>query len=81
MPTKENGGLAADGKSVTYKLKSGVKWSDGKPFTADDVIFTWQYVTDKATASTNYANFSTFDKIDKIDDLTVKVSFKDVTPG
>ena len=81
VPTKENGGLAADGKSVTYKLKSGVKWSDGQPFTADDVIFTWQYVTDKATASTNYANFSTIATIDKVDDLTVKVSFKDVTPG
>ena len=61
IPTKENGGLAADGKSVTYKLKKDVKWSDGKPFTADDVIFTWQYVTDKATASTNIANFSTID--------------------
>jgi len=81
VPTKENGGLSADGKSVTYKLKSGVKWSDGQPFTADDVIFTWQYVTEKTTASTNYANFSTIDKIDKIDDLTVKVLFKDVTPG
>jgi peptide/nickel transport system substrate-binding protein len=81
IPTKENGGLAADGKSVTYKLKQGVKWSDGQPFTADDVIFTWQYVTDKTTASTNYSNFSTIDKIDKVDDYTVKVSFKDVTPG
>jgi len=81
VPTRENGGLAADGKSVTYKLRSGVKWSDGQPFTADDVIFTYEYVTDKATASSGYANFSTIDKIDKIDDLTIKVSFKDVTPG
>jgi len=81
IPTKENGGLAADGKSVTYKLKKDVKWSDGKPFTADDVIFTWQYVTDKATASTNIANFSTITTIDKVDDYTVKVNFKDVTPG
>jgi len=81
VPTRENGGLAADGRSVTYKLRSGVKWSDGQPFTADDVIFTYEYVTDKATASSNYANFSTIDKIDKIDDLTIKVSFKDVTPG
>ena len=81
VPTKENGGLAADGKSVTYKLKQDVKWSDGKPFTADDVIFTWQYVTDKETASTNSPTSSTIDKIDKIDDYTVKVTFKDVTPG
>lgn len=81
VPTRENGGLAADGKSVTYKLRPGVKWSDGQPFTADDVIFTHAYVTDKMTASTNYANFSMIEKIEKIDDLTVKVVFKDVTPG
>ena len=41
-PTKENGGLSADGKVVTWKLKQGVKWHDGKPFTADDVVFTWE---------------------------------------
>ena len=37
IPICENGGLAKDGKSVTWKLKQGVKWHDGKPFTADDV--------------------------------------------
>ena len=37
IPSRENGGLAADGKSVTWKLKRGVHWHDGKPFTADDV--------------------------------------------
>jgi peptide/nickel transport system substrate-binding protein len=41
IPSRENGGLAADGMSVTWKLKSGVKWHDGKPFTADDVLFNW----------------------------------------
>ncbi len=43
IPSRENGGLAADGKSVTWKLKRGVTWHDGKPFTADDVVFNWQY--------------------------------------
>ena len=37
LPSIQNGGLAADAKSVTWKLKPGVKWHDGKPFTADDV--------------------------------------------
>ncbi len=37
LPSRENGGPAADGKSVTWKLKQGVKWHDGQPFTADDV--------------------------------------------
>ena len=35
--------LAEDGKSVTWKLKQGVKWHDGKPFTADDCVFNWEY--------------------------------------
>ena len=40
LPGREDGTLAADGKSVTWKLKKGVTWHDGKPFTADDVVFT-----------------------------------------
>ena len=43
IPSKENDGLAEDGRSVIWKLKRGVKWHDGKPFTADDVVFTWEY--------------------------------------
>ena len=37
IPSVQNGGVAKDGKSVTWKLKKGVTWHDGKPFTADDV--------------------------------------------
>ena len=42
----------ADGKSVVWKLKQNVTWHDGKPFTADDVIFNWEYAKDPATAAT-----------------------------
>ncbi|HET8995069.1 MAG TPA: ABC transporter substrate-binding protein, partial [Acetobacteraceae bacterium] len=38
VPTLQNGGLSKDGKTVVWKLKQGVKWHDGKPFTADDVV-------------------------------------------
>lgn len=81
LPSKENGGLGADGKSVTWKLKKDVKWSDGKPFTADDVLFTYEYVSDKDTAAVTTGIYSGIDKVEKVDDLTVKISFKDVTPG
>jgi len=37
----DNDGLARDGTEVSWRLKKGVVWHDGKPFTADDVIFTW----------------------------------------
>src|SRR5882757_5993836 len=52
IPDLENGGLSKDGKSVTWKLKPGVTWHDGKPFTADDIVFNWQYAADPATAAT-----------------------------
>ena len=57
IPSIQNGGLSADAKSVTWKLKPGVKWHDGKPFTADDVVFTWEYVTDPATATTTIGTY------------------------
>ena len=43
-PTKENGGLSADGKVWTIKIRPGLKWSDGEPLTADDVAFTYNYI-------------------------------------
>ncbi len=51
IPGREDGTLAADGKSVIWKLKQGVTWHDGKPFTADDVVFNWEYAKDPATAA------------------------------
>src|SRR6516164_5730484 len=52
IPDIENGGVAADGMSVTWKLKKDVQWHDGRPFTADDVVFNWEYAADPATAAT-----------------------------
>lgn len=45
LPTAANGGLAADHLSVTWKLQPGLKWSDGKPITADDIKFTWEVLS------------------------------------
>ncbi len=81
IPTYENGLLARDGKSVTWKLKQGIRWSDGQPFTAEDVKFTWEYVTDKDTAATTYDYFSMIADVQVIDQYTVKLIFEDVTPG
>jgi peptide/nickel transport system substrate-binding protein len=44
IPNKDNGGLSADGKTITIKLKKNVKWTDGVAFTAKDAVFTWQTV-------------------------------------
>ena len=79
IPTRENGGLSADGMSVTWKLKKGVKWHDGKPVTADDMIFNWQYAKDPATAAVTIGTYRDIE-CEKIDDHTVKVKFKKPTP-
>src|SRR5882757_8889251 len=57
IPGREDGTLAADGKSVTWKLKKGVTWHDGKPFTADDVVFTWEYAKNPATAAVTVGSY------------------------
>src|SRR2546427_5815047 len=60
IPTVANSGIAKDFTSVTWKLRQGVKWSDGTPFSADDVAFTYEYQCDPATAAT------TFDRCDGV---------------
>ncbi|MGN6561257.1 MAG: peptide ABC transporter substrate-binding protein [Thermomicrobiales bacterium] len=81
IPSVDNGGVAKDGKSVTWKLKSGIKWSDGQPFTAKDVIFTWKYTTDKDTAAVTQGVYKGIANVEAPDDNTVKITFQEVTPG
>jgi peptide/nickel transport system substrate-binding protein len=79
IPSVQNGGLAKDGKSVTWKLKKGVQWHDGRPFTADDLMFNWEYAADPATAAVTSGSYKDI-KCEKIDSHTVKVIFDKSTP-
>ena len=72
IPTIDNGGLAEEGTSVTWKLKHGVKWHDGQPFTADDCVFNWEYASDPATAATTIGSYKDV-KVVKVDDYTIRV--------
>jgi peptide/nickel transport system substrate-binding protein len=81
VPSKDNGGLGADGQTVTYKLKPGVKWADGEPFTADDVVFTYQYVINPDTASTTFGNYADLASVEAVDPMTVRLTFKTPTGG
>jgi len=80
IPTVANGGIAKDFTSVTWKLRQGVKWSDGAAFSADDVAFTYEYQCDPATAA------STFDRCDGVrsvvarDQNTVVVAYRSPHP-
>ena len=79
LPSLQNGGVSADGKSVTWKLKQGVTWHDGKPFSADDVIFNWEFIKDPASASTLISVYRDI-VVEKVDAHTVRVSFARPTP-
>lgn len=79
IPTRDNGGLAADGRSVVWKLKRGVTWHDGRPFTADDVVFNWQYAIDAAAATVTIGSYRNL-KMEKVDSHTVRVLFAAPSP-
>ncbi len=81
IPSLENGGVAADGKSVTWKLKHDVLWDDGEPFTADDVLFTYEFVSDSKTGALTSATYDAIQSVEAIDSYTVKINFKDVNPA
>ena len=79
IPSRENGQLAADGRSVIWKVKQGVTWHDGKPLTADDVVFTWEYSSNPATATVSNGSYKDV-AVEKIDQYSVLVKFQKPTP-
>ena len=79
IPSREDGTLAADGRSVVWKIKQGVRWHDGQPLTADDVVFTWAYASDPATATVSSGSYKDV-TVEKIDAFSVVVKFKQPTP-
>jgi len=80
IPSRENGGLPADLKSAIWKLKKGVTWHDGQPFTADDVVFNWQFAIDAAAAAVTVGSYTEVQRVEKIDSHTVRVVFKEPSP-
>lgn len=78
VPTVANGGISKDGLTYTWHLRKGVKWSDGQPFTAEDVKYTWEYIM---TDSLNVVSRSGFEEIESItcpDKYTVIMKLKKV---
>lgn len=80
-PTLDNGGVAADGTSVTWKLKEGITWSDGTPFTAEDVAFTYDFIVNPEVATVNAGTYELVERVEAIDDTTVQITFKEPNPA
>ena len=75
IPTVDNGGVSSDLKSITWKLSSGLKWSDGSAVTAHDVVFTANYCMDPAGGCAQLNKLADVENVEALDDHTVKVTF------
>ncbi|MES2664616.1 MAG: peptide ABC transporter substrate-binding protein [Pseudomonadota bacterium] len=80
VPTVENGGVSADLTTITWKIKPGILWSDGTPFTSADVVFTAAYCMDPAGGCSQLAKYQGVKTVEAIDDLTVKITFDTPKP-
>ncbi|MEC3863225.1 peptide ABC transporter substrate-binding protein [Mesobacterium sp. TK19101] len=81
IPTVENGGVSADLTQITWKLKEGLKWSDGTPVTSADVVFTAEYCMHPEGGCAQLAKFDGVEKVEAMDDLTVVVTFNQPKPN
>ena len=80
IPTLDNGGLSADLMSIAWKLKEGLKWSDGSDMTAQDVVFSWSYCVDEDTGCTSKNSFDGVASVQAVDNGTVVITFDVPTP-
>lgn len=81
IPSVENGGLAQDLSWVIWKIKRDIRWADGQAFTAQDVKFTYDYVTNPGVGASYISFYSSVKSVDVLDEYTVRVNFKGATPG
>ena len=80
IPTVENGGVSEDLKTITWKIKPGIKWSDGTPFTSADPVFTADYCMDPNGGCAQLSKFDGIESVEAPDDMTVVITFADSTP-
>jgi peptide/nickel transport system substrate-binding protein len=78
IPTSGNGGLSADGKTITVKLRDDVKWSDGEPLTADDFVFSYDMVmSDKNVVNGRYPFEDYVESVTAKDPQTLVIQLKE----
>ena len=77
VPSVANGGVSEDGLTITYKLKKGVKWSDGQPFTSADVKFTWEALVNPKNLVKSRSGYELIESVETPDDHTAVVKYKE----
>jgi len=73
IPTVANGGLARDGRTITYHLRPGVRWHDGVAVTSRDVVWTVHAILDDRNPVRSRAGYDRIARITALDPLTVRV--------
>ncbi len=69
--------FSKDCLTLTFKLRKNVKWHDGKPFTADDVLFTYKAIMDPRTPTAYRNDFEPVNDVTAPDAYTVRVTYKE----
>jgi peptide/nickel transport system substrate-binding protein len=78
LPSAENGGLSADGKTITVKLRDDVVWSDGTALTADDFVFTYDMImSEKNVVQSRYPYEEFVASVEAKDKTTLVVNFNE----
>jgi peptide/nickel transport system substrate-binding protein len=80
IPTTENGGVSADGLTITWKLKDCLFWSDGTPLTSADVKFTWEAIMDPGNAVGSRTGYDKIASIETPDESTAVIKFSELYP-
>ena len=79
-PSAENGGVSADGLTITWKLKPCLFWSDGTPLTSADVKFTWESIMDPGNAVLSRVGYEKIVSIETPDEQTAVLKFSELFP-
>ncbi|MFZ0033103.1 MAG: peptide ABC transporter substrate-binding protein [Candidatus Cybelea sp.] len=62
IPSRSNGDISADGRTIRYRLRAGVQWSDGRPVTAEDVLFTLRAILDPRNPVRSHEGYALIDR-------------------
>jgi peptide/nickel transport system substrate-binding protein len=76
IPTQKNGGISRDGRTIVYRLRPGVHWSDGVEVSARDVLFTLHAIVDPANPVPSREGYELIDRADSPDSHTVRFHLK-----
>ena len=77
VPSLENGGVSDDGLTITYNLRDDVLWSDGEPFTCDDVLFTYEAAVHPESGAVSASSYAPIDSVTCADDYTAVVQYSE----